>query len=124
SEHREELVLAPVRALERLLGELSLRDVDDRADVALELAAGTEARRGGLQNPAILAVVPPHSVLEAERLESVLCRSKRFLERKPIFGMHGLEPPGAEPFRRRDPRELVPRARQEDARAFGRRDPD
>src|SRR5690606_24333742 len=50
-EQREELVLAPIRALELLLGELPFRDVDDRADIALELAAGTETRSRRLQHP-------------------------------------------------------------------------
>src|SRR5690606_12177253 len=123
-EHREKLVLAPVRALERLLRKLALRDVDDRADIALELAAGAEARRRSLQNPTILAVVPPDPELVAERLEPILRRLKRFLEAGPVLRMHDLEPPGTEAFRRRDARELVPRTRQEDARPFRRSDPD
>ena len=56
-QHREKLVLLPVRDAQCVFGVAPLGDVDGRADVALELAVVTEPRRRVGAHPAVLAVV-------------------------------------------------------------------
>src|SRR5262249_21502854 len=51
---------------EAVLCALALGDVRGRADVAEESAVGSEAGGALIEQPAILAVVPPHAIFECK----------------------------------------------------------
>src|SRR5690606_20588984 len=92
--------------------------------IAFESAPRAEARRSGLQRPAVLAVAPPQPKLHPERLKALLSIEEDLLERGPVVGVHRIEPARAQAVRRRKAGELIPAARQENAAAVGRRKPD
>jgi hypothetical protein len=108
---------------QRLLGELALVNVDDRADEAQEFAVGAEPRPARRLHPAIFAVGAPHAMVHNERLPL----RRRFVGRAaqafPIGVVDGLEPAGIQRIAGRNARVLMPAAADERAMAARRRHP-
>ena len=107
-----------------VLDLLALGDVEHRADVAEEGAAGGEARQGRIERPAIDAIRAPQPVLEPERQPVGMGREEGRARARPVVRMDDVEPAEAEAGRFGLAAELVPGAPEVGARAVRIGDPD
>src|SRR5262245_52306371 len=99
-------------------GLLGFGNVDDRADIAKELALRTEARPGGITRPTILAVIAPQTVFEPERLALLIGGEESLFRKFAVIRMEGGDPTGAEAGLGISADEFVPRLAREGASAI------
>jgi hypothetical protein len=129
--HGEEVTLRLVRPLGfsacRTLGleqacPLHIRfrplvDVDDRTDVAEELAAGPEPGGCRIDRPPVNAVSAPKAIVEAEVAAPRVRLEERLLGTAAVVRMRGVQPTEPQTSGRRLPGERVPLAVEVDALA-------
>ena len=91
---REPLRFRQLRLLpaQRFFGPLALGDVHDRSDVAGQRAVRRQQRDAAIENPSILAVVPPEPVLECERLMRFERRVENLEAPRKVVRMNRLAP--------------------------------
>ncbi len=83
-------------------GEFAIRDIDTRAYVTSKRTVAPESWHSGIENPAVLAVMPPHSVLHFERLACIERLYIGVQARRRVFRVDPFCPPVSK-FRRKRP---------------------
>ena len=116
-----ELVL---RLLQRGLREQAIGDIEAGADIAGKASIRFAARNARIQDPAILAVEPPHAELHAERFTRIESRSIGRQTGGEVVGVDAAGPAVAQLLFERSPREREPRQIEEVARPVRARPPD
>ena len=88
----QKLFLAAVGLPQFFLDPLSVGDVNTRADVPGENAIWGEPWNPVVQDPAVLAVVPPQPVLHCKRSASLQCRDIGLQASLQVVGVDALGP--------------------------------
>src|ERR1041384_1904938 len=70
----------------------ALRDIDRRTDIAEKSTVRFEARHGGVENPAILTVMPAQTVFHGKLLAGVECSIVLFQEAVRVLGVKPRDP--------------------------------
>ena len=91
---RRDLRLSSRPALQRGLREQAIGDIEAGADIAGKASIRFAARNARIQDPAILAVEPPHAELHAERFTRIESRS---IGRQTGGEVVGVDAAGVEP---------------------------
>jgi hypothetical protein len=101
--------------LKILLDLLAVGDIEQVSGIPEKLALGREARAACVDDPSVHTIGPTQPILEEEFFIPLVCGKEIFACFLPIFRMHGIEPPEAQPFVLVLASELVPPLREERA---------